>query len=155
MKRILLALLALLLLLTAAGCGKDTASSEEPEETQAQAATEAPYIDTQISEPEWTLAEGELSLQDATTTYAQGDQILYFAIVTKDDGKQELRFRLSDEAAAILQSQSADVKYYMTFNGEKIGDAVLNDDCTEAVISEENAVGDITALASRIRGLSE
>ena len=42
----------------------------------------------------------------------------------------------------------------MTFNDEKIGTATLNDDCTIAKVFSENTVGEITAWASKIRGLA-
>lgn len=153
MEKLLIIAVAVLLLLLTAGCGK----TETPAPTQAatEAPTEALYIDTQINEPEWTLAEGVLQLEADDQVYADGDDILYFAIVTNDDGTQELRFRMSDEAAAKLKTQSADLSYCITLNGEKIGNAVLNEECTVAMISAENAVGSITELASKIRGLSE
>ena len=144
----------MLVLLTAA-CGNGKSSSA-PETKAPQPATDAPYIDTQLNEPEWTYAEGTLQLLGADNTIlASGkEDILYFAIVTEKDGSQELRFKLSDAVAAKLKGQSADSQYTMTLNNEMIGTAKLNSDGTEAVITADNTVGDITKVASKIRGLA-
>ena len=153
MKR-LFALAAVVLIIAAlAACGGDTAETQ-PAVTEAP--TDAPYIDTQLSEPEWTYAEGTLQLLSAdNTVLASGkEDILYFAIVTDKDGSQELRFKLSDAVAAKLKDQSADATYTMTLNNEMIGTAKLNSDGTEAVITADNTVGDITQVASKIRGLA-
>ena len=152
MRRLLALASVVLLVLALTACGGNTAPTETPAETAAP--TDAPYIDTQLDEPEWTLAEGVLQLEGDGNVYAAGDDILYFAIVTEADGKQELWFRMSDETAATLKTQSADNAYYMTLNGETIGAATLNEGCTIAKISDENADGEITAWASEIRGLS-
>ena len=132
MKRIILIAAAVMLALLTAACGNGKSSSA-PETTAPQPATDAPYIDTQLSEPEWTYAEGDLQLLSAdNTVLASGkEEILYFAIVTNKDGSQELRFKLSDAVAA-----------------------KLNSDGTEAVITAGNTVGDITQVASKIRGLA-
>ncbi|MBQ3265810.1 MAG: hypothetical protein IJH07_08550 [Ruminococcus sp.] len=151
MRKLLLSVIVLMLLALTA-CGTEPVPTE-PDATQAP--TDAPYIDTQLDEPEWTLAEGELQLNDSTGVIAENADILYFAIVTDADGSQELRFRLSDEIAAILTVQSPDNACYMTLDGERIGEATLDDSCTVVTITAENAVGEITALASRIRGLYE
>lgn len=153
MKRVFLLAIAALSVLALAACSGSTAPTESPAETSAP--TDAPYIDTQLDEPEWTLAEGVLQLESDGNVYAAGDDILYFAIVTEADGKQELWFRLSDETAATLKTQSPDNAYYMTLNGERIGTATLNDDCTIARIAAEDVDGEITAWASKIRGLAE
>ena len=151
MKR-LFALAAVVLIIAAlAACGGDTAETQ-PAVTEAP--TDAPYIDTQISEPEWTLAEGSLQLEGTGGVYAGNTDVLYFAIVTEPDGSQELWFRLSDEIAAQLQPQKPD-DCFMTLNGERIGSAALSDDCTVAKITDENIDGEITAWASKIRGLAE
>lgn len=152
MKRLFVFAIALILLLVLTACAGNTAPTE-PVVTEAP--TDAPYIDTQIDEPEWTLAEGVLRLADAGTTDAEGSEIVYFAIVTKTDGSQELLFRVDDAAAAALTAQSPDTEYYVTLNGEYIGKASLNKDCTVATVKQEDVEGSITALASRIRGLSE
>lgn len=155
MKRILLIAAAVMLALLTAACGNGKSSSA-PETTAPQPATDAPYIDTQLSEPEWTYAEGTLQLLSAdNTVLASGkEDILYFAIVTDKDGSQELRFKFSDAVAAKLKDQSADAAYTMTLNDEMIGTAKLNSDGTEAVITADNTVGDITKVASKIRGLA-
>ena len=153
MKRVLLLAIAALTVLALTACSGNTAPTETPAETAAP--TDAPYIDTQLDEPEWTLAEGVLQLEDDDNVYAAGADVLYFAIVTEADGKQELWFRLSDDTAAALKTQSADNAYYMTLNGEKIGAATLNEDCTIAKIAAEDVDGEITAWASKIRGLAE
>lgn len=151
MKRLFALVSVVLLVLALAACGGNTAPTQ-PAVTEAP--TDAPYIDTQISEPEWTLAEGSLQLEGTDTIYAGNKDVLYFAIVTEPDGRQELWFRLSDETAAQLQSQKPD-DCFMTLNGEKIGSATLTDDCAIAKIADENVDGEITAWASKIRGLAE
>ena len=155
MKRILLIAAAVLLALLTAACGKG--NTPPATETATQPPTDAPYIDTQISEPEWTLAEGTLQLLDSNNTVlASGkDEILYFAIVTNKDGTQELRFKLSDAIAEKLKAQSADATCTVTHDGEQIGAATLNTACTEAIVTAENTVGDITKAASKIRGLAQ
>ena len=155
MKRILLIAAAVLLMILTAACGKGNTPAAT--EATAQPPTDAPYIDTQLSEPEWTYAEGTLQLlgSDNTALATGKDDILYFAIVTNKDGSQELRFKLSDAVAAKLKNQSADAAYTMTLNNETIGTATLNSDGTEAVITKENTVGDITQVASKIRGLAQ
>lgn len=134
-----------------AACGTNNPANKT-ETTATQAPTDAPYIHTQIDEPEWTLAEGTLTLEDGTTTYAQGQDFLYFAIVGATPEKMELWFRIDDAVAAGLTPNPA---YYLTFNGENIGKASLNDDHTVAVIKSSDAAGEITELATRIRGLVE
>gem|GEM_PF-2034737 len=154
MKRFLLIAAAVLLMLLTAACGK----SNTPPATEAatQPPTDAPYIDTQLSEPEWTLAEGTLQLLDSNNAVlASGkDEILYFAIVTNKDGSQELRFKLSDAIAEKLKAQST-ATCTVTHDGETIGAATLNTACTEAIVTAENTVGDITKAASKIRGLAQ
>ena len=152
MKKLLILTAALLLLLTAAACAKE---EPVPTEIPTEAPTDAPYIDTQLDEPEWTLAEGELQLQDDSAVYAENADILYFAIVTNPDGSQELRFRLSDEKAAQLAAQRPADGSYITLNGEKIGAATLSDDGKVATITAADAEGEITALATKIRGVLE
>ena len=151
MKKVLFLMITALLALALTACAGISAPTE-PAVTEAP--TEAKYIDTQLSEPEWTLAEGKLPLEGNGTVYADNTEILYFAIVTETDGKQSLWFRLSDEASVKLQTQPIDGDCYMTFNDEKIGTATLNDDCTIAKVFSENTVGEITAWASKIRGLA-
>ena len=152
MRKIWIMAAALLLLLTAAGCSQ---GSKNETAAPTEAPTDAPYIDTQISQPEWTLTEGDLQLEDNDNIYAMGDDILYFAIVTTADGAQELRFRLDNVTANMLTKQNPDNNYYITLDGVKIGNATLNENCTVATITAENANGEITALATKIRGLAE
>lgn len=152
MKRFLIIALAILSVLAFAACGKKESAPTTPPATQAP--TDAPYIDTQINEPEWTLAEGVLQLEGGDTVYVDNSGILYFAIVTNNDGTQELRFRLDDAAAAKMKAQDPENEYFITLNGEKIGKVTLNDDCTVATIKQDDAEGSITALASKIRGLA-
>lgn len=154
MKRVLLIAAAVLLMLLTAACGKG--NTPPAPEAATQPLTDAPYIDTQISEPEWTLAEGTLQLLGAdNAVLATGkDEILYFAIVTNKDGSQELRFKLSDAIAEKLKAQSADMTCTVTYDGEQIGTATLNSTYTEAIITADNTVGDITKAASKIRGLA-
>ena len=149
MKKRLMISAAVLLIALTAGCAKNPAPTE-PAATEAP--TAAPYIDTQIDEPEWTLADGELQLSDDTGVVASGSDILYFAIVSMNDGQQELRFRLSDEKAATLKGRDS-AGYVISFNGEKIGDATLNSSGTVATVTAADAQGEITALATKIRGL--
>lgn len=152
MKKILLMMTALLMLAAFAGCNNGKAPSSQ--ET-APAATAAKYVDTSLQEPEWTLAEGNVQLEDKDNIYAEKKDIESFAIVTNTDGTQELRFRMNSETATMLKKQSADNQYYITLDGARIGDATLNGDCTEAVVKQENVIGNITELASKIRGLAQ
>ena len=149
MKRFLMISAAVLLMALTAGCAGNSAPTES---VATQAPTAAPYIDTQINEPEWTLAEGELQLSDDTGVQASGSEILYFAIVSDQNGQQELRFRLSDEKAAVLKDRES-AGYTVSFNGEKIGAATLNASGTVATVTAADAEGEITALATKIRGL--
>lgn len=151
MKKVLFLMITALLALALTACAGNSVPTE-PAVTEAP--TEAKYIDTQLSEPEWTLAEGKLQLEGNGTVYADNTEILYFAIVTETDGKQSLWFRLTDEASVKLQTQPIDGDCYMTFNDEKIGTATLNDDCTIAKVFSENTAGEITSWASKIRGLA-
>jgi len=149
MKRFSMISAAVLLMALTVGCAGNSAPTES---AATQAPTAAPYIDTQINEPEWTLAEGELQLSDDTGVQASGSEILYFAIVSDQNGQQELRFRLSDEKAAVLKDRES-TGYTVSFNGEKIGAATLNASGTVATVTAADAEGEITALATKIRGL--
>lgn len=154
MKKALTLILTILILATLAACG-GSKPIETPTLAPTQASTDAPYIDTQVGEPEWTLAEGELSLVDGQTLYASGKNFLYFAIVGATPAEMELRFKLDDATAALMKAQSKDLEYYINLNGERIGTATFNDDCTEAIITSQNAAQEITSLATKIRGLQE
>lgn len=153
MKKLWIIAAAVLLLVMTAGCGKAEPSATA--DTATQAPTDAPYLDTQLNEPEWTLAEGSLQLEDQDNIYAESQDILYFAFITNYDGSQELRFRFNEETANMLKQQNPDNEYYITLDNAKIGYATLNDDCTEATIKQEDSIGSITYNASKIRGLSE
>ena len=87
MKKVLFLMITALLALALTACAGNSAPTK-PAVTEAP--TEAKYIDTQLNEPEWTLAEGTLQLLDGNNTVlASGkDEILYFAIVTNKDGTQ-------------------------------------------------------------------
>ena len=154
MKKIIVSAIAALLLLALTACSGNNSATEEAA-AATEAPTRAPYLDTQLNEPEWTLAEGDLQLEDDAKLYAEKEDFLYFAIVTNTDGTQELRFKLNDETAAMLKTQSPDAAYYITLNGEKIGDATLSEDCAIAIVTAQNAAGEITSIATKIRGLSE
>ncbi len=145
MKKLVCILLTALFAVSLAACG----AGNQPTEPST-APTDAPYIHTQVDEPEWTLIEGTMTLEDGTTTYAQGADFLYFAIVGATPQEMELRFRLDDAVAAKLTDEPA---YYITFNGENIGRATLNENHTVAVIKSADAATEITALATKIRGL--
>ena len=150
MKRLFIMMAAVLLTALTVGCAGNIPAPTEPAATEAP--TDAPYIDTQVNEPEWTLAEGELQLSDDTGVVASGSEILYFAIVSIKDGHQDLRFRLSDEKAAVLKDRDS-TGYVISLNGEKIGNATLNSSGTVATVTAADAEGEITALATKIRGL--
>ena len=145
------------LLLIAFTVSAFAACSAKQEETQpaSSAPTVSPYIATPVDEPEWTYADGVLKLEDSKFIYAEGsDDILCFAIVGADKDDMELRFMLSDEKAAMTKEQgSKDGSYYITFNGEMIGKATLSDDCKIATVTAADAQGDITELATKIRGV--
>ena len=150
MKRLFIMMATVLLTALTVGCAGNIPAPTESAATEAP--TDAPYIDTQVNEPEWTLAEGELQLSDDTGVVASGSEILYFAIVSIKDGQQELRFRLSDEKAAALKDRDS-TGYVISLNGEKIGNATLNSSGTVATVTAADAEGEITALATKIRGL--
>ena len=156
MKRLLLPAVIVILLLILTACSKEAVPTETavPEELTEEP-TAAPYIDTRLDEPEWTLPEVELKLEDKDNIYAEGADIRCFAIITNDDGSRELWFLLNDETATMLKSQDPDNDYYMTMDGDKIGSAEFSDDFTTVIVTSENAEDDITTLASEIRGLSE
>ena len=154
MKKAITLLLTILMVVSLAACG-ESKPIEPPTVPATQAPTDAPYIDTQVSEPEWTLAEGELTLVDGQTLYAKGENFLYFAIVGATPAEMELRFKLDDATATLMKAQSKELEYYINLNGERIGTATFNDDCTEAIITSQNAAQEITSLATKIRGLQE
>jgi len=134
-----------------AACGGSTQATVP---TAAPESSEQPYIATPVDEPEWTYADGVLRLEDSHYLYAEGsDAILCFAIVGADKESMELRFMMSDATANMLKEQGTDSRYYITFNGEMIGRATLSDDCKIATVTSEDAQGDITALATKIRGV--
>lgn len=152
MKRLFILILTLLLTAALSGCITHW-PPEVPTEAPTEAPTGAPYLDAQIYEPEWTLAAGELRLEDDDLIYAEDDDILYFAIVENEDGSRELRFRMDEITANMLTQQDRHNSYYITFNGERIGDAEISADGTIATVTAKNAEDEITALATKIRGL--
>lgn len=152
MKRIFIMILSVLCAAALGACAQDVPA---PAATEAPAPTDAPYIDTQVDEPEWTLAEGDLTLEDDHQLYAVSEDFLYFAIVGAQPDEMELRFRFDDVTANMLRTQSPDNRYYITLDGEKIGNASISDDGATATITAQDAAQEITALASKIRGLSE
>ena len=154
MRRIAILLLAVLSVTVLAGCSGDVSVTETPTTAATEKATAAPYVDTSVFEPEWTLAEGDLKLEDADHIYAEGDDILYFAITGTNMENMELLFHFDDVTANMLTKQSTDNQYYMTLNGENIGYVTFNDDCTIASIKGQHTYDEMTSLASRIRGLS-
>lgn len=143
-----------MIVVTAAAFAACAGKTQATEPTAAESPTEKQYIATPIDEPEWTYAEGNLKLEGDNTTYANGSQeIICFAIVGADKESMELRFMMSDDIAAKLKEQPADTEYHITFNDKMIGKATLSDDCKIATVTAADAQGDITALATEIRGV--
>ena len=152
MKRFFAVITAILILALFSACG-GSEPEEEPTVPVTEAPTDAPYIDTQIDEPEWTLAEGVLTMEDKDKVYAQGSDFVCFAVVGAEPSQMEMMFRFDDATAAMLTQQSKTNKYYITLDGSKIGDATLSDDGYVATVAAKDATEDIPSLASRIRGL--
>ena len=151
MKKIIALLLILFTVSALAACSGKTTETEP----ESSAPTESPYLATPVDEPEWTYADGVLRLEDSKFIYAEGSQdIICFAIVGAEKEDMELRFMLSDEKAAMIKEQgSEDGRYYITFNGDMVGKATLSDDCKIATVTDADAQGDITELATEIRGV--
>ena len=153
MKRLLAVFTAILTLAAFTAC-----NGNEPAETAipaTEAPTQSPYIDTPVDEPEWTLAEGELTLEDKDYLYAEKSDFVCFAVVGAEPENMKLLFRFDDVTANMLKQQSPDNQYYMTLNGENIGNATLNEDCTIASIKGQHTFDEMTSIATKIRGLSE
>lgn len=151
MKRLLALITAIIILAALAAC-----SGNEPEETAAQsteAPTQSPYIDTPVDEPEWTLPEGELTMEDKDNIYAVGADFVCFAVVGAQPDEMKLLFRFDDLTANMLTQQSKDNQYYITLDGKKIGNATVSDDGYTATVTAKDATEEITSLATRIRGL--
>ena len=153
MRKASILILITLLVFALVACSGNNDSTENQTPAATEQETAAPYIATPVNEPEWTLAEGELKLEDADNIYAEGADILYFAIIGTNEEDVELLFRFDDTTANMLKQQSADNQYYMTLDGENIGNVTLNDDCTIASLKGQHSYEEMTALATRIRGL--
>lgn len=138
------------LLLTA--CSGDTAPAPTAPSTEppTQLHTVAPAQDQ--PDAEWAHIDGEMTLEDADNIYAQGSDFLSFALVVSD-GTAEIRFKLDDVTASMLRTQSKENRYYLTLNNEKIGSAVLNENCDEATLVGEYSYEGLCTLSNRIRGL--
>ena len=153
MKRFFALIITVVMITALAGCF--AAPQEEtlaPTEPQPQAHTLA-SPDAQ-EEAEWSAVDRVIALESDDVLYAEGSDIQCFAL-TGDSSGAELRFRFTDEAAAMLLIQDAGVSYYLTMDGEKIGDAKLNDDCTEATLVGDYSFSELCVLANRIRGFEE
>ena len=151
MKRLLAVFTAILTLAAFTAC-----NGNEPAETAipaTEAPTQSPYIDTPVDEPEWTLAEGELTLEDKDYLYAEKSDFVCFAVVGAEPENMKLLFRFDDVTAKMLTQQSKANQYYITLDGKKIGNASISDDGFTATIAAEDAAEEITTLATRIRGL--
>lgn len=151
MKRLLAVFTAILTLAAFTAC-----NGNEPAETAipaTEAPTQSPYIDTPVDEPEWTLAEGELTLEDKDYLYAEKSDFVCFAVVGAEPENMKLLFRFDDVTAKMLTQQSKANQYYITLDGKKIGNASISDDGFTATIAAEDATEEITTLATRIRGL--
>lgn len=151
MKRLIAILMTAVIAAAFTACaGSDKASDT----SSTEAPTEQQYIATPIDEPEWTYAEGYLKLESGDGAVAEGSRdIICFAIVGADKESMELRFLMSDDAAAKLKEQPADAEYHIIFNDKMIGRATLSDDCKIASVTAADAQGDITELATEIRGV--
>lgn len=151
MKRLLAVITAIIILAAFTACSGG--GTEETTAPPTEAPTQSPYIDTPVDEPEWTLPEGALTLEDKDYLYAEGADFICFAIVGAEPDQMKLLFRFDDITANMLTRQSKDNRYYITLDGKKIGDASVSDDGTTATITAQDASEDITSLATRIRGL--
>lgn len=138
-------------MLLMSACGGDDSSqhASDPTEPELQMHTVAPSGDR--SEPEWARIDREMTLEDKDNIYASGSDFLCFALVG-DEKSAELRFKLDDVTAGMLLTQSADNAYYITMDGERIGDAELNDTCDELTLIGDLSYTKLCELANRIRG---
>ena len=155
MKRFLLICFIALIAAVTAGCAvqPEAEPTAAPTEAEPQPQLHTVAADTAVEEPEWTLIAVHLTLEDNQNYYAEGDDFLYFAIVGATEEEMELRFKLDEVTARMLSEQDPDNRYFITLDGERIGDAVLSDDCSVATIKGQHTYGEITALATKIRGL--
>lgn len=152
MKKIVSWILIALLGLILAGCanGPTAEPTAEPTEPEPQAHTIAPSTPV---EPEWAPVDCALTLEDNDNLYAEGEDFRYFALIGTTDEDCELRFMLDEVTAAMLREQNADNAYFITVNGTRLGNANLNEDCTEASVKGQLSYDEMTAMATTIRGL--
>ena len=137
------------MLITLAACTAAEEPTEAPTEPAPQPHTVAPT--EQEPEAEWTIIDRTMSLEDGDNTYAEGSDFVAFAIIGSDDSA-ELRFRFTDEIAAMLREQSPDIAYFLAMDGEKIGGAKLSDDCSEATLVGDYTFEELCELSNKIRG---
>lgn len=151
MKRILSLFLLLILCAVLAGCSAAAPTeppTEEPTEPAPQLHTIAPADSDTV---DWAMIDADLTLQTDEFLLADGDDFVGFAI----DGSGSdavLRFRFTTEVAAMLAEQDPALSYFITMDGVKLGDAELNDDCTEATLIARLSSEELIDLANRIRG---
>ena len=149
MKRYIAILTVCILVFALAACGADVEPTAEiPTEAETKMHTLAPVDD----EPEWAHVDSELALEDKDSIFAQGDDFLCFAVVGADDSAV-LRFKLDEITSKMLKEQDADIEYYLTLDGKKIGDAELNTDFDEVTLVGDYTYYELCALATKIRGL--
>jgi len=140
----------MLLILTGCAATEPTEPpTEAPTEPAPQPHTVAPM--EQDFEPEWTIIDRTMALTDDSAVYAEGSDFSAVALVG-DEASAELRFRFTDETAAMLRAQTGDTAYSLTMDGESIGGAQLNDECTEATLTGDFTYTQLCRLANRIRG---
>ena len=132
-------------------------AAAEPTEPPTEAPTEpAPQPHTvapqgQDAAVEWSSIDRTLALTDDSAVYAEGSDFAAFALVG-DEASAELRFRFTDEAAAMLRAQESGAAYSLTMDEEPIGGAQLSDDCAEATLTGDFTYTELCELANRIRG---
>lgn len=151
MKKWLICLAALTAVLLSACGEQNTAVATEPAaEPQTQLHTVAPRREQPVIE--WVSVDAQMTLEDSEMLYAKGGDFVCFALVVNDDGA-EIRFKLDDVTAGMLRGQDPANKYYVTMNDKRLGDVVLNDDCSELTLVGDFSYTQLCTLANRIRGL--
>ena len=151
MKRIISLFLILMLAAALAGCSAvqpTEAPTEPPTEPAPQLHTVAPAYD---GSAEWVLVDAAMTLETADFLLADGSDFVGFAIVGSG-AEAALHFRFTDEVAVMLSEQDPSLSYFITMDSVKLGDAVLNDDCSEATLITDLSADELIALADRIRG---